>query len=75
MNIWNKIYISFNLGHIQIAQVPDRHEPDTFGEIDYKYVLSLLETEGYNEYIGLEYYPISSSINGLNWIQKYGYKL
>ncbi|XP_006620538.1 putative hydroxypyruvate isomerase [Apis dorsata] len=63
------------IGHIQIAQVPDRHEPDTSGEIDYKYVLSLLEREGYNEYIGLEYYPMSSSINGLNWIQRYGYKL
>lgn len=63
------------VAHIQIAQVPDRHEPDTPGEIDYKYVLSLLEQEGYDGYIGLEYKPKSSSTEGLSWIEKYGYKL
>ncbi|XP_053995082.1 putative hydroxypyruvate isomerase [Hylaeus volcanicus] len=63
------------IGHVQIAQVPDRHEPDTPGEINYKYVLSTLEKEGYNGYIGLEYLPKSSSVEGLSWIQKYGYTL
>lgn len=63
------------VGHIQIAQVPDRHEPDTSGEIDYKYVLSLLETAGYNGYIGLEYRPKLSTVEGLKWIRTYGYTL
>ncbi|XP_033338504.1 hydroxypyruvate isomerase-like protein Gip [Megalopta genalis] len=63
------------IGHVQIAQVPDRNEPDTPGEINYKYVLSILEMEGYNGYVGLEYRPKSSSVKGLSWIQKYGYKL
>ncbi|XP_033310594.1 putative hydroxypyruvate isomerase [Bombus bifarius] len=63
------------VGHVQIAQVPDRHEPDTSGEIDYKYVLSILEKEGYDGYVGLEYCPKSSSVDGLSWIQKYGYEL
>ena len=63
------------IGHVQIAQVPDRHEPDTSGEIDYKYVLSVLEKEGYDGYVGLEYRPKSSSVDGLCWIQNYGYKL
>ncbi|XP_076618192.1 hydroxypyruvate isomerase-like protein Gip [Colletes latitarsis] len=63
------------IGHVQIAQVPDRHEPDTPGEVDYKYILTILEKEGYSGYVGLEYHPKSSSIEGLNWIQKYGYKL
>ncbi|KAF3429953.1 hypothetical protein E2986_01235 [Frieseomelitta varia] len=63
------------IGHVQIAQVPDRHEPDTSGEIDYKYVLSVLEKEGYDGYIGLEYRPKLSSVDGLCWIQNYGYKL
>ncbi|XP_043249394.1 putative hydroxypyruvate isomerase [Colletes gigas] len=63
------------IGHVQIAQVPDRHEPDTPGEVDYKYVLTTLEKEGYSGYVGLEYRPKSSSVEGLNWIQKYGYKL
>lgn len=67
-------YIIFT-GHIQIAQVPDRHEPDTSGEIDYKYVLSLLETVGYSGYIGLEYRPKSSTVEGLKWIKKYDYTL
>lgn len=72
-----KIFSSFFFytGHIQIAQVPDRHEPDTPGEIDYKYVLSLLETAGYTGYIGLEYQPKLSTTEGLNWIKKYGYSL
>ncbi|XP_014486364.1 PREDICTED: putative hydroxypyruvate isomerase [Dinoponera quadriceps] len=63
------------VGHIQIAQVPDRHEPDTSGEIDYKYVLSLLETAGYPGYIGLEYRPKSTTVAGLKWIANYGYTL
>lgn len=64
-----------HVGHVQIAQVPDRHEPDTPGEINYKYVLSLLEQEGYDGYVGLEYSPKNSSLEGLSWIEKYGYKL
>nr|XP_033334323.1 putative hydroxypyruvate isomerase [Megalopta genalis] len=62
-------------GHVQIGQVPDRNEPDTPGEIDYKYVLSVLEREGYKGYVSLEYYPKSSPTKGLSWLQKYGYKL
>lgn len=69
------IYFLNIIGHVQIAQVPDRHEPDTLGEIDYKYVLSVLEKEGYDGYVGLEYRPKSSSVDGLCWIQNYGYKL
>ncbi|EZA56442.1 hypothetical protein DMN91_009736 [Ooceraea biroi] len=61
--------------HIQIAQVPDRHEPDTPGEIDYKYVFSLLERHNYAGYIGLEYRPKLSTVEGLSWIKKYGYTL
>ncbi|KAG5307849.1 HYI isomerase, partial [Pseudoatta argentina] len=62
------------IGHIQVAQVPDRHEPDTPGEIDYKYILSLLTT-GYTGYVGLEYWPKSLTVEGLNWIKRYGYTL
>lgn len=63
------------VGHIQIAQVPDRHEPDTPGELDYQYILSLLEKEAYNGYIGLEYAPKTTTVEGLQWVQKLGYKL
>lgn len=62
-------------GHVQIAQVPDRHEPDTAGELDYRYIFSLLEKEGYNGYIGLEYRPKAGSAEGLKWIKNFGYAL
>ncbi|XP_020706690.1 putative hydroxypyruvate isomerase isoform X2 [Athalia rosae] len=69
-----KEYLPY-LGHVQIAQVPDRHEPDTAGEIDYRYIFSLLEKEGYNDYIGLEYKPKAGSAEGLKWIKNFGYTL
>lgn len=45
------------VGHMQIAQIPDRHEPDSEGEVNYSYIFSLLEKLGYEGYIGLEYTP------------------
>jgi hydroxypyruvate isomerase len=44
------------MGHVQIADSPDRHEPGT-GEIRYRYVLGELEALGYDGYVGLEYNP------------------
>lgn len=61
------------VGHVQIAQVPDRNEPDTPGEIDYKYIFSLLEQEGYEDYVGLEYKPKSSTFEGIKWIRRFGF--
>jgi len=60
--------VCFNLhkrlisGHIQIAQVPDRGEPDMNGEVNYKYIFQQLEDLGYDGYIGLEYKPRSKSV-------------
>ncbi|XP_046422562.1 putative hydroxypyruvate isomerase isoform X1 [Neodiprion fabricii] len=69
-----KEYLPY-LGHVQVAQVPDRHEPDTAGELNYRYVFSLLEKEGYKDYIGLEYRPKAGSAEGLKWIKNFGYTL
>lgn len=44
-------------GHIQIAQVPDRHEPDSDGEISFSFLFKLLEELDYQAYIGCEYKP------------------
>ncbi|GLH10953.1 Putative hydroxypyruvate isomerase [Gryllus bimaculatus] len=63
------------VGHIQIAQVPHRHEPDTNGEINYQYVFSVLEKNGYNGWIGLEYKPLEATAVGLKWIRNFGYSL
>lgn len=62
------------VGHIQVAQVPHRGEPDTNGEINYEYMLRHLECRGYDNWIGCEYNPTKGS-NTANWVQSYGYYL
>lgn len=58
-------------GHIQIAQVPDRHEPDSDGELSFSYLFKLLEELDYQDYIGCEYKPRRSTEAGLGWIRRY----
>ncbi|WP_193090003.1 2-oxo-tetronate isomerase [Advenella sp. FME57] len=58
------------LGHMQIASAPDRHEPDT-GELNYSYVFRQLETLGYDGWIGCEYRPARGTRDGLGWLQRY----
>merc|ERR1712059_45036 len=53
------------VGHIQIAQVPHRGEPDSAGEIDYRYILNLLESLQYEGWVGLEYKPAGVTEEGL----------
>jgi hydroxypyruvate isomerase len=48
------------IGHVQIADSPDRGEPGT-GEIHYPFVLGELERLGYAGYVGLEYNPTTES--------------
>jgi hydroxypyruvate isomerase len=57
-------------GHIQIASVPDRHEPDE-GEINYHYVFELLESIHYAGWIGCEYLPRADTVGGLEWFKLY----
>ncbi|XP_075997683.1 putative hydroxypyruvate isomerase [Genypterus blacodes] len=59
------------IGHIQVAQVPERNEPDSAGEIDYNYVFRTLEKQGYRGYIGCEYKPQGSTNDGLGWVKDY----
>lgn len=54
------------VGHIQIAGVPDRHEPDT-GEVNYPYLFHLLDEAGYDGWIGCEYNPRGLTEDGLDW--------
>ena len=44
------------ISHIQIADVPGRHEPGT-GEINYPFVLGHIARKGYRGAVGLEYRP------------------
>ena len=75
LNLIHRITLLFHLGHIQIAQVPDRHEPDSEGEINYPYVLKVIEESGYDGWIGLEYKAKNDTVRGLKWIEKFGYNL
>ncbi|ELT98285.1 hypothetical protein CAPTEDRAFT_192884 [Capitella teleta] len=56
--------------HVQIAQVPHRNEPDSPGEIDYKYVFGLLEKSGYTNWIGCEYKASNGTLDGLNDLEE-----
>jgi hydroxypyruvate isomerase len=55
-----------NIGHIQIAGVPERHEPDT-GEVNYGYLLGVIEELRYPGWIGCEYRPAGATSAGLGW--------
>ncbi|XP_059504002.1 putative hydroxypyruvate isomerase isoform X3 [Stegostoma tigrinum] len=59
------------IGHVQIAQAPNRNEPDSPGEINYSYIFSLLEKLGYQGYIGCEYSPKGGTVDGLGWLRSY----
>ena len=58
-----------NVGHIQIAGVPERHEPDT-GEVRYDYLFDLIDELGYEGWIGCEYIPAAATSSGLGWLKK-----
>ena len=56
------------IGHIQIAGVPERHEPDV-GEINYPYLFALIDSLGYQGWIGCEYRPRAGTSEGLGWLK------
>ena len=56
------------IGHIQIAGVPDRHEPDQ-GEVNYPYLFELMDHLGYDGWVGCEYRPKGDTSTGLQWLR------
>ena len=61
---------SGRVGHLQIAGVPDRHEPD-LGEVNHHYLFELIDALGYAGHIGCEYRPRAGTTAGLAWFQPY----
>ena len=53
-------------GHIQIAGVPERHEPDV-GEINYPDLFGVMDELGYDGWVGCEYRPRGETSAGLGW--------
>lgn len=64
----NRLEAHFGLvGHVQVAGVPDRHEPDE-GELNYPWLFRLLDAWGYTGYVGCEYRPRGATADGLRWL-------
>ena len=61
------------IGHIQIAAVPSRAEPDE-GELDYRHVFKKLGELGYDAPLGAEYKPRRTTDAGLGWLKTVGGK-
>lgn len=58
------------IGHLQLADVPGRHEPGT-GEINFDFLLPYIDRLGYSGWIGCEYNPLSDTAEGLKWAKPY----
>ena len=58
------------IGHIQLADVPGRHEPGT-GELNFAFLLEHIERIGYSGWIGCEYNPSGDTLETLKWAKPY----
>jgi hydroxypyruvate isomerase len=61
------------VGHVQIAAVPSRREPDE-GEINYPAIFEALDRLGYTGFVACEYRPRGVTEAGLGWAMPYGLK-
>jgi len=59
------------IAHMQMASVPGRHEPN-IGNFNYTLIFEHLDMIGYNGWIGCEYQPLKSTLQGLGWASIYG---
>jgi hydroxypyruvate isomerase len=58
------------VGHLQIAGVPDRHEPDR-GELNVSHLFGVVDDLGFDGWIGCEYVPRAGTSEGLGWLNDY----
>jgi 2-dehydrotetronate isomerase len=61
-------------GHYQIANPPDRGEPDA-GEMNYPYLFKCIDATGFEGWIGCEYRPRNRTLEGLAWVKACGVSL
>jgi hydroxypyruvate isomerase len=59
------------VGHVQIAAVPSRHEPDE-GEVNFSAIFRALDAFGYKGWTSCEYRPRGRTEDGLGWARPYG---
>jgi len=71
-NLIKRLETHFPLvGHVQIAAVPSRREPDE-GEVNYPEIFAALDRLGYGGWVGCEYRPRTRTEEGLGWAKAYG---
>ncbi len=58
------------IGHIQIASIPSRNEPDG-EELNYPFLFAELDRLGYSGFVGCEYNPRGRTEDGLAWFKPY----
>ncbi|CAN7155278.1 2-oxo-tetronate isomerase [Pararhizobium sp. LjRoot238] len=58
------------IGHIQIASVPSRNEPDG-EELNYPYLFKEIDRLGYGGFVGCEYIPRGHTLDGLDWFRPF----
>ncbi|MEU9399714.1 2-oxo-tetronate isomerase [Streptomyces sp. NPDC048242] len=58
------------VGHLQIAGVPDRHEPDA-GELNIGHLFDVIDELAFEGWIGCEYRPRAGTSEGLGWLRDY----
>jgi len=61
------------IGHIQIASIPSRNEPDS-EELNYSFLFGELDRLGYGGFVGCEYNPRGKTTDGLAWFKPYAGK-
>ncbi len=59
------------INHIQIADVPGRHQPGT-GEIDFENLFSIIDNSGYHGWVSLEYIPEGPTEEGFGLLRQLG---
>jgi hydroxypyruvate isomerase len=54
------------IGHVQIASVPSRNEPDG-EELNHPFLFDELDRLEYDGFVGCEYRPRGKTVEGLGW--------
>jgi hydroxypyruvate isomerase len=55
------------IGHVQIAQAPDRSEP-VGKQIDFPTFFDRMDADGYAGWVGAAYRPKTETTLGLDWL-------
>jgi hydroxypyruvate isomerase len=57
------------VGHIQIGDVPGRHEPGT-GDVRYDQIFKAIDLLGYGGWVGAEYRPSGRTDDSFGWLRR-----